>query len=60
MLLLLNPAEYGWSMWTGCHIIIMQALLLQIYQRAGYKAFRETHAGRGADFAQAVSACKPT
>jgi Phospholipase B len=39
--------------------LMTKAVLLQIYQRAGYKAFRDAHARRGADFAAAVSARRP-
>lgn len=42
------------------HTVLPSALIPgliwpQIYQRAGYKAFRDAHAARGADFAAAVS-----
>ena len=37
------------------HGSLCKLCLLQIYERAGYKAFRDAHAARGADFAAAVS-----
>lgn len=41
----------------GTARLTAQAVLMQIYRRSGYKAFRDAHAARGIDFAAAVSAC---
>lgn len=44
------------ALWALCASFSMLCQL-QIHRRAGYKAFRDDHAARGADVAAAVSAC---